>query len=653
MNSSEKPDLKVLHLEDDPNDAELIRSCIETADLSFEIITTDNKEEFISILNRGKIDLILADYSLPMFDGLSALRLAKQISPDIPFILVSGTLGEEPAIDSMKAGATDYVLKQHLSRLIPSIKRALQEAEDRNKREKAEEALKESEGKYTSLVDSIDIGVCLVKSDLEIMTFNRQIQKWFPAIVENDNRMIKKCFNIFNEHRATEQCPDCPARSCFLDGKKHECIRKIKIKDEIRNFRIISIPVKNSINEITDLIIMMEDITSTLTIEKEKKLLEERLQQAQKMEAIGTLAGGIAHDLNNILSPIMVYTEMSLMDLPDTNTLKNNLTEIYKASERARDLIKQILTFSRQKHEERKPVTMSIILDEVFKLIRPSLPSTIEISLNIETKSDIVFADPTQIHQILLNLCTNASYAMKEKGGKLEIRLISEYLDAYAVKRLNNLIPGYYVKLIISDTGIGMNDDIQKRIFEPYFTTKSPGEGTGLGLAVIHGIVKSMNGDIQVKSKPGQGSAFYIYLPRINENVLSSSEVHNDLPRGNERILFVDDEITIVNAMKLLLQGLGYKITALTESKECYELINKNPDDFDLVITDMTMPDINGKELAAKILSIRPDIPIILCTGHSDIINKENAGDTGIKAFIMKPLKIQEIAATIREVLRK
>ncbi len=643
--------IKILHLEDDPNDAELVRSHLEAEGFICEITRVDTRDQYTYLLKHNEFDLILADFSLPAFDGLSALTLAKKICPNIPFILLSGMLGEELAIDSMKAGATDYVLKQRLSRLLPSIKRALREAEDREQRLIAEEALRESEKKYITLVDNIDIGVALINPDMELVALNPQIKKWFPSIDKADRTKKPTCFYTLNIPPKDEECPDCPVVKTYSDGQRHELIRETQIANAVKYFRVISTPIKDSAGNVINVIKMMEDVTEKLKSERDRKRLEEQLQQAQKMEAIGTLAGGIAHDLNNILSPIMAYTEMTLMDLPAESPLYLNLKKVYKASERARDLIKQILSFSRQKQREKKPIIVSIIINEVLKLLRPSIPSNIEINQNIEAKSDMILADPTQIHQIILNLCTNASYAMKEKGGKLTISLKSEYLDSRAVKNFSNLTSGYYVKLTVSDTGTGMNDDIKKRIFEPYFTTKNPGEGTGMGLAVIHGIITNLNGDITVESRPGNGSTFNVYFPKISADLSSKAEQLEELMKGNEHILFVDDEKIIVEVVQTFLENLGYKVTAEINSTHCLETFTGNPDNFELVITDMAMPDLTGKDLAVKILAIRPDIPIILCTGYSDIIDESKAREIGIKAFIMKPFIMHEMANTIYNIL--
>ncbi len=405
---------------------------------------------------------------------------------------------------------------------------------------------------------------------------------------------------------------------------------------------------------------MAEDLMKTTTsideLNKEiveRKKLEAQLQQSQKMESIGTLAGGIAHDFNNILSPIMIHSEMVMMKLSPDSSIQFNLKEILKAAERATDMVKQILTFSRQKKGKRAAIKINPTLKEVLEMLRSSIPTTIDIHQDLKAESDIVLADPTQIHQILLNLATNAAHAMREKGGTLKVSLVQEDLDSEAVTEYSDLNPGSYLKLIVSDTGSGIDDETMQRIFEPYFTTKGPGEGTGMGLAVIHGIVKNYGGDITVESELGKGTTFNVYLPRIEADVSPVEEPSVQLPKGTERILFVDDEKAAVDAIQPMLENLDYKVTARTSSIEALEAFLNKPDAFDMVITDMTMPNMTGKDLAKEIMAIRSDIPVILCTGFSEQIDENKAKAMGISAFVMKPIVIRQIANTIREVLDK
>ncbi len=391
------------------------------------------------------------------------------------------------------------------------------------------------------------------------------------------------------------------------------------------------------------------DITERKNIEEETRKLEAKLQQAQKMEAIGTLAGGIAHDFNNILSAVIGYSEMAIDKVPEGIPLQGYLQNVNNAGHRAKDLVKQILTFSRQADLEVQPVQVKLIVKEAIKLLRASLPATIEICQNIQSEK-AVLADPTQIHQVLMNLCTNASYAMQEKGGILEISLTDVVLDDIIAKN-PNIEPGPYLRLNVSDTGLGIPAEIMGRIFEPYFTTKVKGEGTGLGLAAVHGIVEESGGAIKVYSEPGKGTTFHVYLPVTERKAMQAAKTDKSLALGNERILFIDDEKPLVDLGKRMLEGYGYEVTARTSSIEALELFKAKSEKFDLVITDLTMPNMTGKELARKVLHVRPNIPVILCTGFSEMITEESAKVLGIREFLMKPLTMQDLAGTVRKVL--
>jgi CheY-like chemotaxis protein len=369
------------------------------------------------------------------------------------------------------------------------------------------------------------------------------------------------------------------------------------------------------------------------------------------MEAIGTLAGGIAHDFNNILSAVIGYTQIALDDVPKGTLLQSNLKEVLKAGRRARDVVKQILAFSRQTEQERKPLEISLIVKEALKLLRASLPATIEIRQNIGTDLGTVLADATQIHQVLMNLCTNAAHAMGERGGILEVNLANVELGSDFTSRYPDIDPGPYLRLTVSDTGHGMHPSIMERIFNPFFTTKERGEGTGMGLAVVHGIVKGYGGTITVFSEPGEGSTFHIYLPLIDREVEPEAGIGEPIPTGNEHILFIDDERAIVDVGKQILERLGYDVVTITSSTAALELFRAQSDKFDLVITDMTMPNMTGEELARELMNIRPDIPIILCSGYSKKITEVKTKDIGIRAFVVKPILKREIAETIRRVL--
>jgi PAS domain S-box-containing protein len=377
-------------------------------------------------------------------------------------------------------------------------------------------------------------------------------------------------------------------------------------------------PVSDTSGKIINFVSIKRDITHEIELEKQ-------LIQSQKMEAIGTLAGGIAHDFNNILAAIMGCAELALIDVPKETRLYDDVQKILNAGYRAKGLVQQILTFSRKSEEEKAPVQIRHLVKEALKFVRSSLPAIIEIHEEIAGEIGIVNANPTQMHQVIMNLCTNASHAMPE-GGILEIGLRNVDFDSHYAARYPDIDPGKYLRLTVSDTGEGMTSEVMDRIFEPYFTTKEKGVGTGMGLSVVHGIVKSHGGTVTVYSKPGKGSTFHVYIPLIKEGV-KRPEIDEDtvIPTGNERILFIDDEPALVDLGKRMFEQLGYEVTSRTSSVEALELFKARPDRFDLVITDMTMPNIMGDKLAHELMKIRPDIPIILCTGYSEKITEEKA----------------------------
>jgi PAS domain S-box-containing protein len=384
-----------------------------------------------------------------------------------------------------------------------------------------------------------------------------------------------------------------------------------------------------------------------------EKALQAKLFRAQKIQAIGTLAGGIAHDFNNILGIILGMTELAIRDVPKESKTYQNLDHALKAIQRGIDLVNQILSFSRHNEQAHKPLHLAPILKETFKLLRASLPSTIEIhqEIDVSREADVVSSNPSQIHQVLMNLCMNSAHAMRENGGTLEVSLCRIHFDPQDVGRPPDLSPGDYVRLSVSDTGHGMDRDIIERIFDPYFTTKGLGEGTGLGLGVVHGIAKGHDGTVTVYSELGKGTVFHVYLPAWTGEVKHESEMSISLPTGTECILLVDDEERLVDAEAQILERLGYRVIARTSSSEAMEAFCALPEGFDLVITDQTMPRMTGVELATEILRICPRMPIILCTGFSELETVERARSLGIREVVVKPLVMHHMAITVRRVL--
>ncbi len=381
----------------------------------------------------------------------------------------------------------------------------------------------------------------------------------------------------------------------------------------------------------------------------EQRRLEREVRQSQKLEALGTLAGGVAHDFNNLLAGIMGFTEMVLEDLsPDSHEYRR-LKLVLKAAYRGRDLVKQILAFSRQSEQDRIPLTLTTIVEEVLKLLGPAFPSTIEIVSKTSGDDYRILADPVQMQQVLMNLCTNGGHAMWEKGGMLEISILRASVAEGSSSPVPEMVPGEYVVLEVSDTGCGMEPETLERIFDPFFTTKK--EGTGLGLSVSYGIVKSHGGYFAVESNPGKGSTFQVYLPRIKQ-AASTGDREAPFPAGgNERILIVDDEDMLVELNQQRLMRLGYDVVSTTSGVDALHIFREEPNGFDLVITDQTMPNLTGMGLAMELRKVRPGIPIILCTGHSDKVSSEHMQERGIQGFLMKPVDKREMAEAVRRIL--
>ena len=369
------------------------------------------------------------------------------------------------------------------------------------------------------------------------------------------------------------------------------------------------------------------------------------------MEAIGTLAGGIAHDFNNILTPLFGYADLAMQYIPEENPARAMLQEVLKASLRAKELVKQILDFSRKSSQARCPVQIHLLIKETLKLLRASIPTTIEIKQDIPANCGYITADPTEIHQLIMNLCTNAAQAMEETGGVLEVRLECVALQQEDLRGEPRLKPGPYILLSVSDTGVGIPLGVRDKIFDPYFTTKADGKGSGMGLAMVHRIVKENCGLIRVHSQPGHGATFQIFLPQTAATVSADLIINDTVPKGTGHILFVDDEEAITRMAQNMFEILGYEVTTRTDSSQALELFRSQPDRFDLVITDQTMPVLTGEQLARELLRIRPDIPIILCTGYSPQMDEIQAKSLGISAFVMKPFNKKELAQTIKELL--
>ncbi|MEE4239893.1 MAG: PAS domain S-box protein [Desulfopila sp.] len=468
-------------------------------------------------------------------------------------------------------------------------------------------------------------------------TFPNNFDAWINGLHPDDKK------------RAIEECDSALAGEKEFDTS----FRVLHPDGAVKFLKANGIVIRDNAGKAVRMIGINSDITEQIQTEEERRILETHLQQAQKMEAIGTLAGGIAHDFNNILGAILGYAEMAYEDSISGSVKPGDLNQILHAGQRAKELVKQILAFSRQTETEERALQPAVIIKEAIKMLRASLPTTIDIQTNIDPNAGVVLADPSQIHQIITNLCTNAFHAMEETGGTLNISLKQQELTSVDLVSEPHLQPGKFVTISVKDTGSGIAPEIMNKIFDPFFTTKETGMGTGMGLAIIHGITKKIGGFVSCKSSLGEGTTFHVYLPVYTTTAPPEADApFLELPQtGIERILFIDDEEMLAEMGKTMLERLGYSVTVETNSIEALKIIQSQPDNFDLIITDQTMPGMTGTDLAQRVLQIQPGLPIILCTGFSNLISEEKAKMYGIKGFAMKPLAKTDLSKLVRKVL--
>jgi PAS domain S-box-containing protein len=585
----------------------------------------DANESFLNFVETSKESLL----EMSVFDFASPGKIASQKVNHKPTWVKGGTLVTEYVING-----TIKLLELNITPVTyDGIEAVIGVGKDITEQRRAEEAVKESEEKYRSMMESMSEATYICSSDFLVEYMN-------PAMVKKLGRDAtgEKCHMAL--YGIEEQCPWC----------QHEKIMKGEfVKTEIEKpggdevYFVSHSPIFHTDGTISKLSIY-RDITDV-------KKLEQRVQQAQKMEAIGNLAGGIAHDFNNLLFPIVGMSEMLMADLPKGSPEHENVQIIYNSGIRGKDLVKQILAFGRQSDQNLIPVQVQRILKEVFKLVRTTIPANIEIIQEVQKDCGMVMADPTQLHQVVMNLVTNAFHAVEKSGETISVKLKETVLQEDDIVPLD-LEPGSYAQVTVSDKGYGIDPSSMSKIFDPYFTTKEKEKGTGLGLSVVHGIIKKYKGDITVDSELGKGTDFNIYLPIVEQTIKDRShELSETLPKGREHILLVDDEKLIVQTEKQILEKLGYRVTFRSSSPEALEAFKANPGNFDLVITDMSMPQMTGEELSREVMEINPDIPVIICTGFSEMFNEKKAEAIGIKAFLMKPLVAEDLAQTVRNVL--
>lgn len=508
---------------------------------------------------------------------------------------------------------------------------------DITRKKQEQEIIQRVKRQWEQVFDAIPSLITLQDRNMRVIRANKAAVDFFQI----DYREIlgKYCYQLFCQNEVP--CAECSALQTFADGKSHTHLIEHESWNKI--FIETSSPVVNKVGEVTHLVHTAKDVT-------EQKQLESHLLQAHKMEAIGTLAGGIAHDFNNLLTVILGSAEVIKYGMQSGLDPADNLDQILEAGKRASSLVKQLLTFSRNSEHKLQPFEPYLIVKEAVKMLDFSFPSTVQIKNSIDSNSGTILADPTRLYQIVVELCSNGLHAMPEEKGVLAIRLRRQFLEAGDIPE-QEAKPGPYIVLSVSDTGSGMKRDTLQRVFEPYYTTKDLGKGSGLGLAVLHGLVRDYHGMVRVESALGKGTTVHVYLPAIEERNDNPAAIEDVDIQGNERILVVDDESSIVSVQKITLENFGYQVTVTADSISGLSMLKQDMDRFDLLITDQTMPRLTGVELAREVLKQNPEFPIILCTGYSALISKQEALAIGIRRFLVKPVVGYELARTVREVL--
>jgi PAS domain S-box-containing protein len=597
-------------------------------------------------LDRASWDLVFYEWGLKGLEASQVMRAIGERELDLPVMAVAEEGNQETALEAQKAGFRDCVLKKSLEPPMPVMVGFFREAAERRRRLVAEAALKDMEERHRSMLEASPDSIVIYDLQGRANYVNRSFSETFGWSADE---LLGKMIPYVPQQaeaatrRVTER---------MLGG---EPVRHFETQRLTKDGRVLAVQLSSAMfrdreGRAAGNIVIIRDLSRRKAQEMEKAALEAQLRQSQKMQAIGTLAGGIAHDFNNILGVITGYSELALAKLQGGEGAEEEVSEVLVACQRAKELIKQILAFSRSTREERRPLMVAAIVKEVVKLLRASLPALIEIREDIASQGTIM-GDPTGIHQLIMNLAANAGQAMRGQGGVLKISLHDAAPQALEHLAFSGLAPGNYLELTVSDTGPGVDPSIQGRIFEPFFTTKDLGEGTGMGLAVVHGIVLNHRGRIRLESQPGQGATFTVLLPRVEAAEQPASLERPAAPCGQESVLLVDDEEDLVLIGKRMLESLGYRVTALSSPGRALEIYQRQPDLFDCLVTDQTMPGLTGVQLASRIMAQRPGMPVVLCTGFSELITAEQAKALGISQFVMKPFVRFELAQAVRSAL--
>ena len=632
-----KKEIRILILEDNPSDAELVLLELRKGNLAFTSKQVDTKETFLKELSEFTPDLVLSDYSLPSFDGLSALKIVKESYTELPFIFVTGSLGEERAIETLKSGATDYVLKDRLSRLTPSVLRALQEAEERKHLKRAEEQILQQADLLNIATDAIIV----VDIEHKVLFWNKGAERIYGWKTEETEGKNISELRLTSAPSELEEALKIVKDRGEWKGELHQLTcdgKEIIVENRCTLVRDYQGNPKS-------IFIVGTDIT-------EKKRIEAQFLRAQRMESIGTLAGGVAHDLNNVLQPIMMALELLRSKFTDEQS-QDWINTIQVTAERGANLVKQILSFARGMEGEHTIVQVRHLISEVQKIIKDTLPKSIEIYTDTPKNLWTITGDPTQLHQVLINLCVNARDAMPY-GGRLSISAENLFLDENYVRMNIDAQVGPYIAITVSDTGTGIPPEILDRIFEPFFTTKEYGKGTGLGLSTVFGIVKAHGGFINVYSEVGKGTRFKVYLPAFETG--ETKELGDKRTEGlrlghGELILVVDDEAGILEITKATLEKYGYRVITASDGAEGLALYVQNRLEVRVVIVDMVMPIMDGPATIRALQKIDSEVNIIAVSGLKESGESAEAAGIDVDAFLTKPYTAEMLLNTLHQVL--
>jgi PAS domain S-box-containing protein len=638
--------IRVLLVDDDQVDRLAFLRQVERQSLPYECQTAGSVAEARANPPGRKFDVIILDHNLTDGTGFDLLP----DFADTPVIFVTGSESPEVAVQAMKAGAADYLLKDHdrnYLKLMPlAVERALRQQRDR-------EQLLESQELFRHSFSEAPIGKAFTASDGRLLRVNRALCDIFGY---SEEEFLAGGFQLIS------QTPDTPDGMEKLFQKLSGTVRNRRAELSCRHkegheiwIQLDIAQVPGSRDQTLTYVLQIQNITAQRQAEEVRTRLETRLYQSQKMEALGSLAGGVAHEFNNMLGAIIGYTELAKMELGDHHATSPKLDQVLKASQRAKEVIQQILTFSRRQELKRELLDLRRVVQDAMKAIRPSVPASVEMLVEVGPDCPPVYGNTTQLHQALMNLCTNAWHAMEENGGRIVIAQKNITLNKDVTANRLALPEGRYSVLSINDNGQGMDAATLERVFEPFFTTKGPGKGSGLGMAVVHGIMKSHDGTVSIQSEQGKGTTVYLYFPVPSATLADkpSAELPSTPTGHGERILLVDDEPTLVMIGTKILQHLGYKVTGFTSAKQALATFVRQPKEFDLVITDLTMPGMTGVDLADALLEVRSDMPILLATGYLEESIRQQAGLLGFREVLVKPLATQILAEAVQRVLAK